>query len=1076
MKRRKKLSGSFQHLKVGLLLMLMCLSVVTAYAQSGTVKGIVLDETGSPFMGASVSEKGTKNGTITDIDGKFTLNVKNLKSSVLKFSFIGCKTIEESVNGRKSITVTLVTTATTLDEVVAIGYGTVKKRDLTGSVSSVRSEELLKTNPSSINQALQGKIAGVQVSQADGAPGAGISIQIRGANSFTTSSEPLYVIDGVPFNAGSAPSTDYATKQTNNPLNLINPRDVKSIEVLKDASSTAIYGSRGANGVILITTKSGYEGKTKVELSANYGISKPVKLIKVLDAASYAEFRNEGTRNGYIYDGKDFVDENNLPFPIPGRYSYVTEKNPTTGQISKVDSTYMPSPQDYRNGYMNNGTNWQDQIFQTALTQDYNLNVSGGDKRGQYMFSLGMLDQQGNIVNSYYKRYSIRSNINRKVTDWFEFGNNLTASKSKNRMARTNTETFGIVNDAICFNPTRTIFDPNKPSGYSEDYANGLSNPYLYVHQAKNLLESLNIYNSSYAQITFNKYLSFRQNLGYGYSQDKRNQYYNRYISGGISPTNGYASQTDSYYESVTAESMLTFNKDFAKIHHVDAVLGWSYESVNWGSKGMSGHGFANDLNEEYNMGAALTQDPNTSDKGACSLMSYLGRVNYILMDKYLFTASFRRDGSSRLANNRWSNFASAALAWRLSEEKFIKNLGIFDVLKLRLSYGQTGNQGINAYATRSRMTIQQYPNDGSLTNGFAEDRWGGPAAPNLKWENTTQYNAGLDLGFFKNRVNFVIDAYRKKTSDLLQYVYIPMSTGFSSIASNYGNVENKGLEIAGNFFLVDQKDFNWKLDANISFNRNTISGLNSDQFSDVCWGLESMFLRRNGKSIGVIYGYQEDGYYDNEAEVRADPLYKDVKDESKFKKMIGQVKYKDNNGDGAIDATDKAIIGNTNPDFTYGFTNTFTYKNLSLSFFFQGTKGNDILNVNLKDYDMASTTNMPKFVWDNRWTEENRTNAQFPRADFTYTRSLKASDRYVEDGSYLRLKNLSVNYRLIHPIKEIEAMNLTLAVNNLFTITKYRWYDPDVNTFGSDTSRRGVDMDSYPSARTINLGIQITF
>lgn len=387
MKRRKKLLGSFQHLKVGLLFMLMCLSVLTAYAQSGTVKGVVFDETGTPFMGASVSEKGTKNGTITDIDGKFTISVKNLKSSVLKFSFIGCKTVEESVNGRRSINVTLETTATTLDEVVAIGYGSVKKRDLTGSVASVRSEELLKTSPASINQALQGKIAGVQVSQADGAPGAGISIQIRGANSFNTTTEPLYVIDGVPFNAGSAPSTDYATKQTNNPLNLINPRDVKSIEVLKDASSTAIYGSRGANGVILITTKSGYEGKTKVELSANYGISKPVKLIKVLDAASYAEFRNEGTRNGYIYDGKDFVDENNLPFPIPGRYSYVTDKNPITGQISKIDSTYMPSPQDYRNGYMNNGTNWQDQIFQTALTQDYNLSVSGGDKKGQYMFS-----------------------------------------------------------------------------------------------------------------------------------------------------------------------------------------------------------------------------------------------------------------------------------------------------------------------------------------------------------------------------------------------------------------------------------------------------------------------------------------------------------------------------------------------------------------------------------------------------------------------------------------------------------------------------------------------------------------
>lgn len=1075
MKKTKKLFSSFKYLRVGLLSMFVFLSVITAYAQSGTVKGTILDESGYPFMGVTVAEKGTTNGTITDVNGKYTINVKNLEKATLKYFSIGHQTIEESIKGRKTVDITLGTSAIALDEVVAIGYGSVKKRDLTGSISSVKSEELLKTNPSSINQALQGKIAGVQVSQADGAPGAGISIQIRGANSFTTSSEPLYVIDGVPFNMGVAPGTDFATKQTNNPLNLINPRDVKSIEVLKDASSTAIYGSRGANGVILITTKQGYEGRTKVEFSTNFGLSKPIKLMKALDAADYAEFRNEEVRNSYTYDGKDFVSETNLPFPTPGRYSYTTVEDPETGAISKVDSIYLPSPQDYRNGYMNGGTNWQDQIYHTSLTKDYNLSVSGGDNRGQHMFSLGMLDQQGNIINSYYKRYSVRSNVSRKVTDWFEVGNNLAVSKSQNRLARTNSETYGIVNDALSFNPTRTIFDPDQPSGVSEDYSSGLSNPYLYVRTAKNLLGSLDIYNSTYAQISFNKYLNFRQNLGYGYSQSQRNVYDNHYIQGGVSPTNGYGSISDSYYEGLTAESMLSFNKNFANIHHIDAVAGWSCERANWGGKSMSGSGFANDINEENNIGAALIQNTNSSSKGMSSLMSYLGRVNYVLMDKYLITASFRRDGSSRLANDRWSNFASGAFAWRLSEEKFIKQLGLFDVLKLRLSYGQTGNQGINAYATQSQMTVQQYPIDGTLTSGFAEDRWAGPASPNLKWERTAQYNAGIDIGILKNRVNFVIDVYKKNTSDLLQYVYIPMSTGFSSVASNYGNVENSGLEIAGNFFIVDQKDFTWKMDANISFNRNKVSNLNSDQFSDVAWGLESMFLRRNDKSIGTLYGYQEDGYFDNEAEVRANPLYKNSTD-AKIKSMVGQVKYKDNNGDEVIDPLDKTIIGNTNPDFTYGFTNTFTYKDFSFSFFLQGTKGNDILNVNLRNYDMAAVTNMPQFVWDNRWTENNKANAQFPRADITYTRSLKASDRYVEDGAYLRMKNVSFNYRLLRPIKEIEAVNLTLAVNNLFTITKYSWYDPDVNTFGSDASRRGVDMNSYPSARTFNFGIQVTF
>jgi TonB-linked SusC/RagA family outer membrane protein len=444
-------------------------------------------------------------------------------------------------------------------------------------------------------------------------------------------------------------------------------------------------------------------------------------------------------------------------------------------------------------------------------------------------------------------------------------------------------------------------------------------------------------------------------------------------------------------------------------------------------------------------------------------------------MDKYLITASFRRDGSSRLANHRWSNFASGAFAWRLSEEKFIKNLGLFDNLKLRLSYGQTGNQGVSAYATRSRMTVQQYPINGVLTTGLAEDRWGGPASPNLKWETTNQYNIGLDMSFLKSRINFVVDAYQKETSDLLQYAYIPMSSGFQSIATNYGDVKNKGLEFTGNFLIVEHRDFSWKIDANISINRNEIGGLNSDQFSDVAWGLESMFLRRNGEPIGIIYGYQENGYFDNEAEVRANPLYKNESD-AKIKSMIGQIKYKDNNDDGVIDDRDKAIIGNTNPDFMYGITNAITYKDFTLSFFLQGTQGNNILNVNLKNYDMASTTNMPKFVWDNRWTDSNREEARFPRADITYTRSLKASDRYVENGSYLRLKNLTIAYRLNNPIAEIESVNLTFAVNNLFTITKYSWYDPDVNAFGSDVSRRGVDMDSYPSARTFNMGLQVSF
>lgn len=1040
------------------------------------VTGIVLDSLNNqPLEGVTVRVINSESVS-TDQSGRFSLTKANSNSNI-EFSLIGYhKKSIQIKNLNQEIQVLLVPINQEIEEVIAIGYGTVKKKDLTGAVSSVNMQDLNKLNPTSINQALQGKVAGVVVNQADGAPGAGISIQIRGANSFSTSTEPLYVIDGVPFNSGEAPGTDYATKQNNNPLNLINPKDVVSIDVLKDASATAIYGSRAANGVIIITTKSGSMGKTKIDFSTNLSTSKAVKYMDVLDAATFAEYRNEQVRNGYIYDGRQQVSEQDLPFPIPGRYSYKTAIDPNTGKEVRIDSTYMPSPDDYRNGYNNGGTNWQDQIFQTSFSQDYNLSMSGGDAKGQYLLSLGALNQQGIILNSYFKRYNVRSNVNRKITNWFELGNNLTGSKSDNRLARTNSETYGIIPSALGYNPTFDIFDPDQPSGVTEDSSTGLGNPYLYVRTAKNILGSLNLYNSTYAQVTITDYLKFRQNIGYGLSQNKRNMYYNRHISGGIKPVNGYGEQSDNYYESLTSESLLTVSKKFQNVHQVDAVAGWSTETVQWGGKGMSGSGFPNDMTEENNMGAALIQNRNNSNKGKSSLMSYFGRINYIFNEKYMLTATFRRDGSSRLSKNgRWSNFSSAAVAWRLSDEEWVKNLGVFDLLKLRASYGQTGNQGISAYATRSRMTSQPYPLNGSISSGFAEDRWGGPAAPNLKWETTTQKNLGLDINILNDRLGLVIDYYQKNTKDLLQYAFIPMSTGFSSIATNYGNVDNKGLEFTANVAILRNSEFKWNVNGNISFNKNKISGLEADQFSDVAWGIESVFLRRNGYAIGTLYAYQEDGFFDNEAEVRANALYKNESD-AKIRSMIGQVKYKDNNSDGVIDDRDKVILGDTNPDFTYGITNNFNYKNFSFSFFLQGTKGNDILNVNLDSYDLSGSVNMPYFVWDNRWTEENAANAQFPRADNTFTRSLKASNRLIEDGSYLRLKNLTFSYRWDRPIPQLDAINFVLSSNNLFTITKYRWFDPDVNTFGGDPSRRGVDMASYPTARTFSLGVNISF
>lgn len=1072
---------------IGVLLMALMIvpnglrAETTGILQTSKITGVVTDDFGEPVIGVTVRVKNANAGAITDINGRYSVNAS--KTATLIFSFVGYKTQEVAVKGKTTVNVVLQEDSHMLEETVVIGYGSVPKKDLTGSISSLKSEDLLKTNPTSINQGLQGKMAGVQVSQADGAPGAGVTIQIRGANSFTTTTEPLYILDGVPFTAGEAPSTDYGTKSNNNPLSLISPQDIESIQVLKDASATAIYGSRAANGVVIITTKNGAQGKARVQFSANFSMSKPVKLIDVLSAGDYAQFKNECTIFGYMYDGKNYVSDENLPYPIPGRWSIKKGTDPVTGEEIILERKYLPSPDDFRNGFdlredgnLFYGTNWQNEIFHDAFSQEYSLNISGGDQKGSYMYSGGYLDQQGVIVNSYYKRYNVRANNNRKINDYVEIGSNLTFTKSENRLARTNTENYGVIESAIAFNPTRPVFDPDADSKFSEDFASGLANPYLSAHTEKNVLETYGIYASGFGEITFTDWLKFRQNIGYGYTYNERNQYYNRYTGSGQNPTNGYGRKDDNAYEGLTLESLLMFDKKFG-VHAINLVAGMTYEKSMGRSKYMLAKNFPNDITEDNDMNAAVGEKEIGSGRWRSQLMSFLTRANYNLLDRYLFTVSFRRDGSSRFNPlNRWSNFYSGAFAWRMSDEAFIKNLNFFDNLKLRFSAGQTGNQGISAYATRSRFEAQNYPFDGTMNPGSGEDRWGGPAAANLKWETTNQFDVGLDAAFLNNRVNLVVDWYYKKTTDLLQYRYIDMSSGFSQIACNYGNVTNKGLEITAHVIPVKTRDWMWTLDANISFNRNKIGGLNADQFSDVAWGIESMFLRRNGYPIGTLYGYVEDGFYDNEAEVRADPYYRDATP-SKVKSMVGQVKYKNLDDDPVIDDRDKTIIGDTNPDYQYGITSTLNWKKWTFSFFLQGTQGNDILNVNLKQFDVAvGSGNMPYFVFNNRWTPENRVNAKWPRADGTFTRAMKASDRYIVDGSYLRCKNISLSYNWTRPVKFVESINIVASVTNLFTISGYEWYDPDVNAFGSDPTRRGVDMSSYPSARTFNLGIQLAF
>jgi len=1045
---------------------------LAAVAQT-SIKGVVTGGPGKePLPGVSIVVKGTTRGTTSNSDGTYALALPTPDATLI-FSFIGYQTTERKVSGQATLDVSL-EEQKALDEVVVVGYGTIKKSDLTGSIATVKTDDLLKTIPTSINQGLQGQVAGVQVNRSDGAPGAGISLTIRGTNSFS-GSEPLYVIDGIPFTspAPTSASAGATSQQSTNALAYINPQDIASLEVLKDASATAIYGSRGANGVVLITTKKGQAGKDKIELIANTSVARISKRIPVLDAYHYALFQNEAYQNNITYNGAAPTIA-----PFPGQVAL----DPATGTQVR-----QPAPEDFLTGVQGTslpdgftGTNWQDQIFRTGLTKDYTLRISGGSDKGSYSVSGNVLDQQGIIKNSGYTRYGLQANINRKLYKWLEFGSNNNVTFSNYQLAKSNSNgnESSIISSALFFPPTypttvdaTAIARENSTSYYQQ------ANPLLYLQQAKDQTASVGVYSSNYLQLQFTDWLSFRQNLGVNYNTNNREVYYGRRLQEGRL-VNGSALVSDDTWRGITLESILSANKTFGGAHTINAVAGVTRETGYSYYRNMSATGFPDDILQDNSIGNGANQKQLNSGKQDNSLFSVLGRVNYSYKGRYLATVSYRRDGSSRFATaNKFANFASFSVAWNLADESFIQQLNAFSTLKLRAGYGETGNQGIGSYRTLQLLGFSPYPVAGNLQAGYADYTWRGPADLNLKWETTGQYNVGLDIGVMQNRFNFTVDVYRKLTRDLLQQVQIPLSTGFTTQLTNIGAVENKGLEISGIGTLLTTPRFKWDINANISFNRNKLQDLPGDQFAQrLYFGADNFFLQRNGQPIGTVYGYVEDGFYDNLAEVKADPQFAS-QSEALQRQQIGEIKYKNLDSDPtSISASDRTIIGNTNPKYTYGVTNNFSYRNFNLSVFVQGVQGGDIVNTNLYQIKMGKVANIPQFVYDERWTPENSANAKWPKALAADTRQQRLSNRLIEDGSYVRLKNVNFGYVFNRPTSFIEAINVYGSVSNVFTITKYSWFDPDVNAFGGDASRRGVDMNSYPNSRTYTLGVRIGF
>lgn len=1021
-----------------------------------TVTGkVTLQGTGEVLPGTTIIIKGTQKGTITDVNGNYTIAVPF--GSILVYSYIGMNVVEHKAT-QSTINVAL-HEGVNIEEVVVIGYGGAKKSDLTGAVSVLNASDLLNTNPMSISQGLQGKIAGVNVTQSDGAPGAGMNILIRGVNSFSTSSEPLYIVDGIPFDSSKAPSSEASGSHLNtNPLSMINPADIESVTVLKDASSTAIYGSRGANGVVLITTKKGKKGSDRIELTANFGFSNVIKQLDVLDGASYIRYRNEAVRNYIYYDNAN--DE--LPYLETGPGYYDPKLN-----------LYMPSYEDFKNGYLNGGTNWQDQIFQTGFTQEYNLSYSGANDKGNYSVSGGYSDQKGIIHSSGYNRISLRTNINRTVHKRIRLGTSTSVVRSVGNFAKTTTGSNSVVRSALWYPSALPVYDENIAGGFTQvDWL--AANPYLQTRDSKDEVVSYNIFSSNYLELDIFRDLKFKQTIGFNYTGNNRYTYYGRYTLEGKAPTNGLAGQADNWNTGLVVESMLTYDKFFKEKHHLNVMAAFTAERADWGSKSITAYDFDNDYMQMYNLSAGKKQNKPISGRGMSSLSSVLGRVNYDLRGRYLFTASFRYDGSSKFAKkNRWAFFPSVAVAWRASEEDFIKNLNIFSNLKLRVSYGQTGNQGINSYQTVSSLTPVNSALNGNIVSGGIDSYLNNTQ---LIWETTEQVDLGFEMGFFDNRLNFTADLYYKKTSDLLQNLIIPSSTGFGSKVVNSGNIINRGLELSMKAYILTENNFKWDIDANIAFNRNHIDGLDKDQFAQALWSdVDQVFIQRQNCPVGYIYGYKEDGFYDNEAEVRADPEYSNAS-QAIIRSKIGEIKYKDLDGKTGVTTDDRTIIGDVNPDFTFGFTSNFQWKSLSLGLFFQGSVGNDIFNGNKMEQTMTGVGNITQEAYDTRWTPDNYETAKWPKAYEGLGRKIKISDRFVEDGSYIRLKSLNVAYEFKSPMKFINSLVVGATITNLFTITGYSWYDPEVNAFGGDTSRRGVDIFSYPSSRTYSMNFKFVF
>lgn len=1013
--------------------------------QQKIISGRVTDSSGVALPGVTVVVKSTTTGTITDAEGKYNLgNVP--ANATLMFSNVGMKTQEISVAGKSIINVTMIEETVGIEEVVAIGYGSVRKSVLTGAISTIQMEKIRPVATQRVDQMLQGRAAGVLVLNTDNAPGGNTTIRIRGMNSIQGSNQALIVIDG--FQGGD--------------LQSLNPNDIASMEVLKDASATAIYGAQGANGVILIETKKGKTDKPVVNYSSEFGTSNIVKGgIEMMDAA---EFAREMNRYAMLND----LDQQ--PAPVF-----------TDSQIEEFEQK--------------GGTNWMDEIYRTALTQTHMLSLSGKTNDVNYFLSGSYLSQDGVMVNSDYKRYSLRANVNAIINSWLNCGINWDGSQQDRNGPRFGSQVNWNANPvlaAILFPPTIPVYDAD--GNYSEASANygepGIWNPVANAREpeikAKTTINNINLH----FKFKLLQGLTFQTTGGASISNWVGTQFYNDKTLTGRQ-FNGVGRANNSSTKEYQNSNILNYVNDFGK-HHINAVVVGEVKYSQAYDFGIDNSNFTVQETGVYNLGGAAKQ-VTTSGFSERKINSALTRVNYVYNDKYSFSFSYRADGSSVFgANNKWANFPSLSAGWRLSEENFIQNLGVFSNLMLRGSWGKTGNQAISPFRTLARInSVGFYPWDGGESSNIAF-QISSASNPNLKWESTTQTNIGLDLSLFQGKLRFTTEYYRKKTEDLLLSRELPRSAGLSSIIDNVGSIENRGWEFTldGDF---KWHELQWTTGLSLTASTTKVLDLGDDDYiayyatgSGAGTELSNMYLRV-GERFGQIMGFGYEGTWKtSEKEIAG-----------KYGQMPGDPKYTDVNGDDRIDYDhDWKVIGNTLPDFIFGWTNQFNYKNWELTFLVQGTYGNDIFNAARvrREYEYGYGVNKL-----NRWTPDNQDtdvpaliskktrddyrlawDAEHPDRPFVSTvvlpaRGFNMTGRYLEDGSYVRLKTFTLSYNF--PIKKtIRNLRVYFTGTNLLTLTNYTGWDPEVSSYTDNDAQLGSDYNNYPNSRIYSLGVNITF